>query len=74
MADLNNNETLVAYFKFKIIKNGTETISIRKVNLLNRIVDIIPILSNTNLKITSVFADDAEVSPSITFDVLKSFG
>jgi len=74
MADLNNNETNVAYFKFKIIKNGTETISIRKVNLLNRIVDIIPILSNTNLKITSVFADDAEVSPSITFDVLKSFG
>ena len=74
MADLNNNETNVAFFKFKIIKNGTETISIRKVNLLNRIVDIIPILSNTNLKITSVFADDAEVSPSITFDVLKSFG
>ena len=74
MADLNNNETNVAYFKFKIIKNGTETISIRKVNLLNRIVDIIPILSNTNLKITSVFADDAEVSPSITSDVLKSFG
>jgi len=74
MADLNNNETNVAYFKFKIIKNGTETISIWKVNLLNRIVDIIPILSNTNLKITSVFADDAEVSPSITFDVLKSFG
>ena len=74
MADITNNETHVAYFKIKLIKNGAETISIRKDNLQNTIVDIMPILCDTKFKIIMSLADDAEVSPSITFCVLKSFG
>ena len=55
MADININETNVAYFKIKLIKNGAETISIRKDNLQNTIVDIMPILCDTKFKIIMSF-------------------
>jgi len=73
MADVNNNEAHGEYFKIKLINNGEEIISIRKVNLENTIYDIIHILCETNINIIAVFADDAEVAPKISSDVIRCF-